>query len=584
MRRWTSALVCAVAAFVVLPMVPALAHAGFLGSDPVDGSVVAQAPPVVRLRFSDEVFASASSATLVHPGSVTITGLRLSTTNDGRTLTVTLPKLGQGAYILRFIAVDPADLHKTSGSISFGVGTAAPPSESGEQFTSAWWSIVVRVIADAALLLCVGAAVIALLADRSRTHDLGNVVRLCVVSGAVVAVGWIVLLIADASTVGVGRVRWASLVLHSDPGLRALVGVQLSVGLWWSSRVVRRGGGRRAQAFVVQIMVVIAIGFIVAASYGGHAGIGGAFALGVMLRVSHLMSLAVWIGAVAALWWLSRRDVTMRSLWPKVSALAAIGLALTGASGLLLSGRVVVSITALLGSTYGRWIVTKAGLLIVLAGLGGLASRRVRRGDIPPRLGLELCVAGVAIMFASLLASSAPALGDQYLALPPASPQIVTADVRDLTVSASIEPARPGPNVVEISVLDTRRPSPGPVSAVVLRLVGADGTTVAERDGVPAVGFLEWNDVNVPSPGEYRVEVGLTRSPSPVSNFVATWTIDRAPVPRVRRVLSTRAWAQFAAALAAMWVVLIALVQMAYCRWVRTTDTDEPRGRSSRDI
>ena len=64
------------------------------------------------------------------------------------------------------------------------------------------------------------------------------------------------------------------------------------------------------------------------------------------------------------------RSSLVGKLWPTVSLLACIGLALTGASGLLLSGRVAVTVTALLSTAYGKWIIAKAGLLVVLAVLG----------------------------------------------------------------------------------------------------------------------------------------------------------------------------------------------------------------------
>lgn len=584
MRRWVSALLVAVGVFALLPIAPAAAHAEILGSDPVDGSVVARSPHLAQLRFSEEVLTSASSVTLVHVGGATITGLKISTTNGGSTVNVTLPELERGAYLLRFVVVDPADLHQTSGSISFGVGTAAPPSESGEQVISEWQSIVLRTITDGALLLLIGAVVIMALGVRSGAHRGDVAMRIGVACGLSVAIGWIALLILDASTVGVRRVQWGSLLLHSDPGHRALVGVQLAIGLWWGSKELNRSTNERARAFVVRVIVVIATGFVLAAAYGGHAGIGGNFAVGVAVRALHLAALGIWIGAVAILWWLSRRDVTMRSLWPPVSALAAIGLALAGATGLVLSGRVVVNVTAMLASTYGKFIVAKIIGLGVLVLLGAFASRSARRGTLPSKLWIELGVASIVVAFAALLASSAPARGEQFLPEPAASPQIVTSDVRDLTVSATIEPARPGPNLVNISVLNTRRPSPGPVTNVVLRLMGADGTTVARREGVPVAGSLGWDDINLPAAGAYRVVISITRPASSVPDFDATWAIDRAPVPRVRGVLSKHAWAPIAALLAALWIVIIGLVRMAYGVSVRTTDTDERRGRSSRQI
>ena len=139
--------------------------------------------------------------------------------------------------------------------------------------------------------------------------------------------------------------------------------------------MLRRAGTHESQWFVVRILLVIAAGFIVVASYGGHSAIGGALIVGVFLRAVHLASLSVWIGAVAAMWLIARRDRVVGKLWPAVSVLACVGLALTGASGLLLSGRVAATVTALLSTAYGKWIIAKAGLLIVLAVLGATARR-----------------------------------------------------------------------------------------------------------------------------------------------------------------------------------------------------------------
>jgi methionine-rich copper-binding protein CopC/putative copper export protein len=551
-------LFCALLVIVVLPAVRVAAHASFIASNPVDGSVLAESPTVAELRFTEPVLVTASKVQLLHLGTEQVDDLALSTAHGGTTLLAEMPKLERGAYILRYVAVDPADLHKTVGSISFGIGVAAPPSVSGEQVDSSWLSIVLKAITDGALLLTAGAVVIAVLLVRSGRRDIGHVTRLAIVSGAVVAVGWIGLLVADASTVGFGNVQWGGLLLNSDPGRRALVGVQLTLGLWWTVRLLHRGGNHAAQWFVVRILAVIAFGFVIAEAYGGHAGIGGSFLYGVLLRSVHLASLCVWIGAIAAMWLLSRADRQLVALWPSISSLAAIGLAVTGASGLLLSGRVAVTVTALLGTTYGQRIVIKAGLIIVLAVLGTLATRRVMRGGEPRRVPLEIGVAGCAIVIAALLASSAPARGEQFLPLPNEEPQIVTSDLLDLTVSASIEPARPGPNLVQVRVLDTRRPSPGPIENVRLRISGGDGSVIAERQGVPDSGVLEWTDISVPNPGTYRVEVDVTRSALPVSPFVASWAVDPVPVPRVDRVLSTRQWAPIAAVFAAGWLLLVA--------------------------
>ena len=145
MKRWCGAALCALSIFFVLPASPVSAHASFVDSNPVDGSVLASLPPVAELQFTEEVLVSASSVRLLHLGSGEETDLTLSTARGGTTLFAEMPTLHRGAYILRFVAVDPADLHKTVGSISFGVGVAAPPSVSGQQVDSSWLSIAPSV-------------------------------------------------------------------------------------------------------------------------------------------------------------------------------------------------------------------------------------------------------------------------------------------------------------------------------------------------------------------------------------------------------------------------------------------------------
>ncbi len=248
MRRCCAALVGAVVVFLIAPVSQVAAHASFLGSNPVDGSVLVESPLAAELRFSDEVLASASHVELLQLGSGRSEVLSISTPHDGHTLVAQLPALDKGAYVVRFDVVDPADLHKTVGSVSFGVGVAAPPSISGAQLAGSWMLVVVRALTDGALLLCAGATVLLLLIQRSGKGRPDGAGRLAVRAAWVTAVGWIALLVADAAAVGFERVRWSSLIISSDPGRRALIGLQLAVGMWWTVGLLRRSTEQRVAA------------------------------------------------------------------------------------------------------------------------------------------------------------------------------------------------------------------------------------------------------------------------------------------------------------------------------------------------
>jgi hypothetical protein len=232
----------------------------------------------------------------------------------------------------------------------------------------------------------------------------------------------------------------------------------------------------------------------------------------------------------------------------------------------LLSGRVVATVTALLGTAYGRAVVAKMAALLLLAGFGWFAARRVARGGDPAGVPMELSVAAVAVVLAALLAGGVPAVGERFQPLPAPAPQVVTGDVDDLTVSVQLQPALPGPNLLQVSVLDTRRPSPGPVERVSVVVRRSDGEVVARRDAAPDKGVVEWADVDLAAPGTYSVEVLVDRPAAPVNSFDPAVRVLAAPVPRADTVVSDADWAPIAAAVAAAWLAVVALGAMVVRR------------------
>src|SRR6516164_7625167 len=105
---------------------PASAHADLVRSDPPDGSVLARAPSVARLWFSEEISPKFSSACVVDRTGATIAGSRAQVAGgDAEHLTVALPSLGKGTYGLVWRVLAEDDGHATSGVVVFTVGGAA---------------------------------------------------------------------------------------------------------------------------------------------------------------------------------------------------------------------------------------------------------------------------------------------------------------------------------------------------------------------------------------------------------------------------------------------------------------------------
>ena len=568
MRRWQAATLGCVVAFVLLPGGTCAAHAALESSNPVDGGVLAAAPETIELQFSEEVLASASSLVLLQLGPGTATELVVSVGPDSRSLIGRLPALDRGEYVVRFTVRDPVDLHITKGSVSFGIGVAAPPSEAGEEVVASWPLAALRGITDCAVILATGAVMLLVVVSRRRdaVRSLAKpIAQVAVAAGSIIAVGWILQLGADVVALD-GQVRWGSLLLSSDPGRRALVGAEIALGVWFGARPLH-GIDRRSDAsgradevgvtsLLAWVLFSITMLFVVAASLGGHAGIGGSLAVGFALRIAHFLALGLWLGVVAVTWWLRRRSDDTNLLWPVVSRLAAVGLALTGSTGMAMSGRVAATVTALLATTYGRMLVIKLGVLLLLAVVGAFAARRVARGGMPRSLTVEFGLFAVALIAAGVLVGSAPAVGARFEPEAASAPQVDTANLADLTVSVSVEPSRPGPNLVQVRVLDTRRPAPGVVSDVVLLVTGPDGAAVTRR-GLPSSGLLEWSDVELAGPGNYDVSVTITRDPSPVPVFESTWDVAATPIPRAHTVLSRAQLAPIALVGAIVWLLVV---------------------------
>lgn len=543
---------------VSMPGGTALAHASVADTSLADGSVVDEAPEEITISFDEAVLVTSSSVTLVHVVDGETEVLAAHSADEGSSVVVTMPELADGGYLLRFGVVDPADLHRTVGSISFGIGSAAPPSEPGRQLAVPLWSSVARALGDGGLLLGVGCATMLIIGGLGLSLvDRRRIIRWSVAAAVAQVTAWVFILLIECSTIGWTSVSWSSVLLGSEPGRRVVIGAQVAAGLWWVTKLpVAVGASERS---VARVVVALWTMLLVLASIGGHTGIGGSVAVGVMLRWVHLAALGGWIGsvAVAALLQRGRRD--RRLVWNVVNRCSTPGLALTGVTGLLLSGRLVENITALLSTRSGWLIVVKLAGLPLLALFGLMNARRVVRQAAPRRgvLLAELVLGATLVVVAAGLAGSPPAVGEQFRPLPDVAPQLRTTELEDLVVNASVEPALPGANLVSVSVLDTRRPAPGEIAAVRVIFTDVTGVEVSSAPVTPVDGHADVGGLVLPEPGSWTMTIEVDRPASPVPSMHSTVEVLPAPMARVDTVVSNRRWAPLALGVALAWGVLV---------------------------
>jgi copper transport protein len=518
-RRVTrrAALAGTLAVLIMLALsATASAHSYFMISDPQDGSILAHAPSRVILLFSSAVSPAFTTAQLVEAG-----GARYSPTavlsygGHPNIVEVDLPPVPNGSYRLTFSTRDAVDLHATTGSVLFGIGMAPPatspiPKPAPPQPSE----VLLRWLALAGLSALLGGLAVAFLvvgglpqetAVRARVQR--SLLGLALVGAALVLAGETGLLAVQASSLGPLVPSIERLLAGSEYGTRWLVILIVVAGLMplLAALWLKAGRGeipglipqiRRLRMWALltnEVRVVfLSLALTVAVAISGHvAGANGNSIAGVALLALHIGSMGVWAGGLVALSLalLTLRRATGRmertavvALAVRFGPLAAVSFGILGATGLLLSGMQVASVTALLSTQYGVVLLAKIGLIGAVALFGlrhalwtwrGLARRTMPLGRLPARLPLTIAMetagALAVVLLAAVLGASAPAIGPQFN--PPESRATVTqlTTQRDgMLITLSVKPNRSGPNLVSARLVDTRWPAPAPVQRVTI--------------------------------------------------------------------------------------------------------------------
>jgi len=561
---------------------PASAHAYLASSSPADGASLAAAPRTIELRFTEHVVLEATEITVTEPNGhqLALSGLSLVESDEDQeapsTVVAPVPTLGVGAYHVSWSTLSSDDLHKSSGTFAFGVQSevqAAGPSETNPDL----FELVGRWAVLAGLGAGLGAVVVGRLLGRLPV-DTGRMPRAWLRRQAarlLVAATGVALVVALVDLVRFGSaafttgyvVRW---------GLRELA--LLVAAFLLGRRHGRSAGARRGE--LAATTTLAGAGLLTVSI--GHFGLRGG-ATWVITSTAHLVAALLWAGSVAALavlgvrsgrLGLSRGDV--RTVLRGFRVPATVSVVVIAVSGIYLASDVVVSVDAVLLTTYGRVLLAKVALaglvgLIALVTTRLLHTRRVQERAVPgPLVGVEAVGLLVVVALAGLLATGQPAV----------SPRLVTEEapsviddrpVADLQQTLALRPNRPGSSVALIDVLDTRRPAPGPVTGVSLTVRGlpsgaASATTTSGATAVAATAVTpsRWSAALVlPSSGPVDLDVVVHRRGVDDVHSTVRWVVgqsssDPATVVSRAPVSGLLAWSSVVlAVVAALGAVLL---------------------------
>src|SRR4051812_27710141 len=305
------------------------------------------------------------------------------------------------------------------GAILAGLlGGAVAGSDLAEQAGAT----VARAGMDAAAVACVGLAVVGVLLPLgairlpdSALRDLLDVQATADRVLVAAAGSWLVLVlvgVAFRSADALGRPisqLGASDVLAWATQLSAGRGMLITAACAAAVLGCAVARLRRRDAVPVRIVLIGALLGSLVPTLTGHASGSADHEVAVVSAALHVASAALWVGGLAGVLVLvAPHRALLDNLLPRYSVLAGGCLLAVTITGVLNATTRLEAWSDLFGTGYGWLVVTKTVLLVALAGLGGLARRRLAAGRTPVLrwAGLEVTVMALTIGVAAALSQT----------------------------------------------------------------------------------------------------------------------------------------------------------------------------------
>jgi copper transport protein len=578
--RGPLALVVALLALLLAPA-GASAHAMLEGTSPQRGATLREQPRAVTLRFNESVEGNFGAVRVFDASSKRVDdGHTVHPSGQGSQLAVGLrPGLAHGTYVATYRVIS-ADSHPVSGGLVFSIGapgtTAAPTvaaligDSSAGPVTQGAFGLARGLTYLATALLLGGLAFLLAVWLPAQRSASGAGEEWAQASAAFLAATRRLLLGAAAlgiACAGAGIVlqgatagatsAWEALkpsvvsdVLGTRFGevwcVRALCFAVLGAAVAWLLRDVRRAGaaaGLRRVALgadglaapgprrgALALAAIPAAYLAVAPALGGHASAQPPVALLFSLDVAHVLAMSAWIGGLVLL--LVALPAATRRL-PAPERTRLLSATLLRFSPIALACVVVLLVTGTIqaiehigtwgqlpGTGFGRAVLIKVALILVLIAVGAVNRRRVipRLRDLvasvaPPgaagRLLRRTLRAEVALVLVVLGVTAA------LVSYPPpdslaAGPFDGTARLGPLRLEATMDPARVGPNALHLYVLKAADGTPFTGTkelTVTLALPGKGIGPLPERARAAGPGHYVVDSVQLVPAGDWRLHV-----------------------------------------------------------------------------
>jgi copper transport protein len=350
--------------FVVCRSTAAFAHASLVATEPRDGSMVAQTPKTVRLRFNEPV--TPAVIRVIDSDGTTRNDAAVHAANE--TIEITLPTgLPAGTQVISYRVIS-ADGHPVAGSMMFSVGmgkSATVPSSSDATLAILIW--LSRIGLYLGLFVGVGGVFFNAWTAELRTRSKPVVAALTLgLVSAVAALGCqgldlLGLPIRDILTLAPWQ---AAIATTLGPSL-----VIAAAAMGFGCLALRFPSAKAKRT--LSAVALAGVGLSLAAS--GHASTAPPQWLTRPAVFLHGIGLAWWVGALLPLMALALRPAQpLLPVLHRFSRAAVPVVGIVALTGLLLAVIQLESLQALVSTNYGWILCIKLALVAVLLALAAL--------------------------------------------------------------------------------------------------------------------------------------------------------------------------------------------------------------------
>jgi copper transport protein len=377
------------------PASPAAAHAALLETQPQSGAVLAEAPGEAVLTFSEPVRIVSGKVHIIGPDGKAVDGGKPTT--EGVRLRIPMkPSTERGTYLISYRVIS-ADSHPISGGIPFSIGAPsanAPTLATGGSRTDPVVTALLgaaRYVGYAGLVMVVGPAMFLAMLWPRRLSRRGPL-RMITVGIGLLAVSTLAEQYLQApyhagtGLFGAGAQDLRD-VFNSQFGAAHLVriGVIAALTVLLPLFVNRPAGAPSRVGWSDRLLVaVLAVVGLATWPISGHPAATSVPVLTTVADGAHLGAMAVWVGGLVVLFGFLLRRANARELaavlpvWSRWAMTAVSVLVVAGTAQALVS---LGSIGGLFGTTYGRLLLLKIGVLALVLAVAWY-SRRLTLGPL----------------------------------------------------------------------------------------------------------------------------------------------------------------------------------------------------------